>query len=215
MQEVLAQSNSGIKAATACSWCVVDVLSHLTSANCNTFKAKSWTASCKSNLAPLNLIESKILQLHSLQLACEKAAKDTTYLYHLDLLHVACSSLSCVNQNCEGAACKGKDRLQIRGQPAEAQTLPGIISHETNPCHWAVCTCSPGGLLSSTASHTLIFRMKARSNCSTWDSKDSELLRQQMLVAQSKVPGPGASSRTSLRTRGLDAVRKRGNGIFT
>lgn len=168
-----------------------------------------------SHLAALNLIESRILQFQSLQLACDKAAKDTTYLYHLDLLHVACSSLSCVNQNCEGAACKRKGTLQIRGRPAEAQTLPVITSHRTDPCHRAVCTCLPGGLLSSTASHTLIFRMKARSNCSTWDSKDSELLRQQLLVAQSEVPGPGASSRTSLRTRGLDAVRKHGNGIFT
>lgn len=40
----------------------------------------------------------------------------------------------------------------------------------------------PGGLLSSTASHTLIFRMKARSNCSTWDSRDSELWRRQKLL---------------------------------
>lgn len=40
----------------------------------------------------------------------------------------------------------------------------------------------PGGLLSRTASHTLIFRMKARSNCSTWDSRDSELWRRQQLL---------------------------------
>jgi len=40
--------------------------------------------------------------------------------------------------------------------------------------------------------------MKARSNCSTWDSRDSELLRrQQLLLACSTAPGPGAASRTT------------------
>lgn len=69
--------------------------------------------------------------------------------------------------------------------------------------------CLPGGLLSSTASHTLIFRMKARSNCSTWDSRDSELLRrQQSLLAQSKVLGPGAASRTPLQRQVLDVMGK-------
>lgn len=29
--------------------------------------------------------------------------KDITHLYHLDLFHVPCGSLPCVNQNCEGA----------------------------------------------------------------------------------------------------------------
>lgn len=35
----------------------------------------------------------------------------------------------------------------------------------------------PGGLVSRTASHTLIFRITALSSCSTWDSRVSELTR--------------------------------------
>jgi len=48
-----------------------------------------------------------------------QVAKDIPHLYHLDLLHVPCGSLPCVNQNCEGAACKRNGGLQIRGQLTE------------------------------------------------------------------------------------------------
>lgn len=131
-----------------------------------------------SNLAPFNLSDTKILQFpfFALQFARTQAATAITHFYHLDLLHVPCGSLPCVNQNCEGATCKKNGSLQSRGKLTAAWTLPIINSSWANPCSQAVWTCLPGGLLSSTASHTLIFRMKARSNCSTWDSKDSELL---------------------------------------
>lgn len=74
-------------------------------------------------------------------------------------------------------------RFQLRGQLPEdqpSQAMPGIRLFGSK---WHL----PGGLLSSTASQTLIFRMKARSNCSTWDSRDSELWRrQELLLACSK-----------------------------
>lgn len=69
-------------------------------------------------------------------------------------------------------------RFQLRAQLPEdqpSQPMPGIRLFGSK---WHL----PGGLLSSTASHTLIFRMKARSSCSTWDSRDSELWRRQQLL---------------------------------
>lgn len=164
-----------------------------------------------SNLAPLNLSNTKILQFpfFALPFARTQAAGDITHFYHLDLLHVPRGSLPCVNQNCEGTTCKKNGRLQSKGKPRAAWTL--IYNHLKliKSCSQAVWTCLPGGLLSSTASHTLIFRMKARSNCSTWDSKDSELLRrQQLLLPYSEVLRPVTASRTPLQVQGLNVMSK-------
>ena len=82
-----------------------------------------------SNLAPLNLSNTKILQFpfFALPFARTQAASDITHFYHLDLLHVPRGSLPCVNQNCEGATCKKNGRLQSRGKPTAAWTL--IYNH--------------------------------------------------------------------------------------
>lgn len=102
---------------------------------------------------------------------------------------------------------KGSVRFQLRGQLPEDQPSQAMPGMRLFGSRWHL----PGGLLSSTASHTLIFRMKARSNCSTWDSRDSELWRtqeQHLLLACSKglkllpecLPGLGCQGQTGVES---------------
>lgn len=61
---------------------------------------------------------------------------------------------------------------------------------------------TPGGLWSRTASHTLIFRMKARSSCSTCDSRESEL-EQRGGPPVTRVPPPASKQAAREANQGL------------
>lgn len=68
---------------------------------CLVIPTHTFKTSLSLNLRDAKTLHCAVLALQLLTLS--QVPKDVTHLYHLDLFHVACGSLPCVNQNCEGA----------------------------------------------------------------------------------------------------------------